>query len=85
MCSMFSFQKIISARRFLLEKRAPYSLMLNLILDPISMMLLFSSNLSYMTITLTIAGEILPPCSSLRRDINVIVLNMHPRTWMLLT
>ena len=69
----------------MLEKRAPYFLLLTLILDHVSLMLLFSLSLSYTTTTLTIAGEMLPPCSSLSRDINVIVLNMHSCTWICLT
>ena len=48
-------------------------------------MLLISSSLYYMTKTLTIAGEIFPPCSSLSHDINVIVMNMNSRFWMCLT
>ena len=69
----------------MIEKRAPSSLLLTLILDTVSMMLLFSSILSYMTATSAVSGEMLPPCSSLSHDINVIVLNMHPCTWMRLT
>ena len=38
-----------------------------------------------MTTTLTIAGEILPCFYSLSRDINVLVLNMHPCMWKRLT
>ena len=60
----------------MIEKRVPSSLLLTLILDPVSLMLIFSLILSYMITTLTIDGEMLPHCSSLSRDINVIVLNM---------
>ena len=87
-------QKHVQSSRFgkkilqdvcMLENREPSYLPLTLILDPGSMMLVFSSSFSYMMTTLTIAGEMLPPCSSLSHDINVIVLNMHPHTWMSLT
>ena len=69
----------------MLENRASSSLLLTLILYPVSLMLVFPSSLYYMAKTLTIAGEMLPPCSSLSHDINMIVLNMHPHTWMRLT
>ena len=69
----------------MLEKRDPSSILFTLILDPIYQMLLFFSSLSYTTKISTIAGEILPPFSSLSHDVNVIVLNIQPRTWMRLT
>ena len=69
----------------ILEKIALYYPLLTLILYTVSLMLLFSSSLSYMATTLAIAGEMLPPCSSLIHDTNAIVLNIHPHTWILLT
>ena len=69
----------------MLEKIAPSSFLLTLILDTVSMMLLLCLSHSYMTTTLAISGEISPPYSSLSHDINTIVLDMHPRTWMRLT
>ena len=66
----------------MLEKRAPSSLLLILILDTPSLMMMLSSRISYKTTTLAIAGEMLRPCSSLSHDINTIALNMHPRTSM---
>ena len=69
----------------MLEKIVPSSLMVTLILDPFSMMLLFFSTISYIATTLTISGEILPPCYYLSRDINVIVPNMNPYVKMRLT
>ena len=66
----------------MLENIAPSSLLLNLILDPVSTMLLFSLRISYMPTTSAITGDMFPPCSSLSHDINTIVLNMNPRTWM---
>ena len=68
----------------MLEKRAPSSLLLILILDNFSLMMVLSSRTSYMTTTSAISGEMLRPCSSLSHDINTIVLNMHPRTCMCL-
>ena len=68
-----------------IENRASSYFLLTIILDDVSLMLLFSSSLSYMTTTLAIAGEMFPPCSYLSHDINVIVMNMHPRTLMRLT
>ena len=69
----------------MLQNRAPSSLLLTLILHTVSLVLLFSPKLSYMTTNLDITGEMLAPSYSLSHDINSIVLNMHPRKWICLT
>ena len=70
---------------FFIERRQNCSLLLTLILYPVSPMLIFSSSHSYTTTTLTISEEMVPPCYFLIHDINMIEMSMHPRTWMRLT
>ena len=84
-CSIFWLRKRIWQDVCMLENRVFSPLFLTLILYAVSMMLLFSLRLSYMTTTSDLYGEMLPPCSSLSHDINAIVLNMQPRMWVRLT